>query len=414
MLQNREACLASFELLTGNHFYRPAHQIIFNEIQKLHSKGVAIDLLTVTEHLRTIGELERIGGAGYISGIMSVVPSVENVEHYAKILNDKYILRSCISIAHRMADWSYNERMDPDEVVDRCAKDITAVALGNIGIETEGMADALYERHRIIKERGYSGIPTGWEGIDDLLMEGLPIGLPTIITGIPGTGKTAFVIQLLDQMAAKAPVLYFSLEMTKARVWSRRCAMRIWKARLADRDFNETWIANTGVKIDNNPAWKAIVEDETNWHIDDRTRLTFPQITQSIRRFKREHPDLKVVAIDHLGRVQLTKHGGGRQSEREEATISMTDLCKELDIIIIWVIQPDTGFVREHAGRPISTANLDYFTIAGREAGQMLCIVRPEGSDEIKIYITKGRHGGTGGIIKMRFWTQAQTFVEIG
>lgn len=417
MLLDAESCTAGLELLDSTHFYRPGNAIIFDAIRAMHGKGDAIDTITVSNYLKDDGELEKVGGRAFLSGLVAVVPSVENVEHYGKIVKQHAFRRAAISEGNKLVDRAY--RLDSEDEILELASKLPSIqeslegVIGFDGVDTEGAAESLYRRHRKIKERGYAGIPTGWSQIDKKLLEGLPIGYPAIISGVPGTGKTAFLIQLLDQVAVKNRILLFSLEMPKARVWSRRCASQLYRFGLTDESFNETFIANTGNQIISNPEWKTVVEDETNWHIDERTRLTFPQIIRAIRGFKRKHPDMMIAAIDHLGRVRLTKSGGGRQQEREESVVAMTDLAKELEIIIIWVIQPDTGYLREGKGRPITSGNLDYFTNAGKEAGAMLCLVRPEGGDDVKVYITKGRHGGTGGMVKMRFVTRAVTFEEL-
>lgn len=416
MLLDSEACVVGLEILKPEYFYSGAHSMMLEAMRAMQLNGSAIDLVTVTNYLRDKNNLERVGGPGYLAGLVNVVPTVEHTEHYASIVKDKAFLRAAIKQAERLLDAAYRSETT-DDVLDIASRlpsipDELETFLGTNGADTGSAAESLYERHRMIAERGFSGVKTGWLRIDDCLLEGIPIGYPMILSGIPGTGKTAFLIRLLDQISERHRVLFYSLEMPRARVWSRRCASMLYINRMTDPGFNESQIANTHKVIEAHPQWKQHIENEKNWHIDERTRLSFPQIIRGIRRFKREHPDLMVVAIDHLGRVRLKSRTNQNQRERELAIVAMTDLAKELEIVIIWVIQPDTKYIRDPGNRPPSVASLDYFTKAAQEAGAMFALVRKEDSDEVTVYITKGRHGGTGGKVKMRFRTNVQTFEE--
>jgi replicative DNA helicase len=226
MMLERQACMKAFEIITEDDFYRPGHRIIFETIKEMfHEEDVPADLLTVTNRLREKGELEKIGGAGYLSGLLSVVPSVENVEHYAKILRDKSLLRSCIGVAHRLADWSYGEKMDPEEIIDKASGDFLELA--------QKREERDFARMEDLAQTTFEQMPTSLEDVKrrflettfkdfDNIYHGFYAGEYVILAARPSVGKTSLALNIATMLGELGKgIVIFSLEMPKEQLATR-------------------------------------------------------------------------------------------------------------------------------------------------------------------------------------------------
>ena len=118
MLTTKEAVSKAIQWVSANQFYKDAHVRIFSCMSDLFDKGEPIDAISVADRLKKKKELEGVGGAYYITGLAESVPTTANVEHYAKIILEKHLLRKLIQVAHEVSKDAFEDSQDVDDILD--------------------------------------------------------------------------------------------------------------------------------------------------------------------------------------------------------------------------------------------------------------------------------------------------------
>ncbi len=97
-LAGSAACLTQCQERFGgaNPFYLLTHQDIFTALVNMRAADKAIDIITLKEHLTSVGKLDQVGGLGYIAGLPDAVPSAANLGHYLDIVWAKYLARRSV------------------------------------------------------------------------------------------------------------------------------------------------------------------------------------------------------------------------------------------------------------------------------------------------------------------------------
>ena len=242
MIFDEAALNKCMELLNKDDFYTSAHQRIFEAMDELFSKGVPVDIVTLSNALGN--DLDKVGGISYISSIVQNVISTENLAHYIAIAKEKGLLRKLVNAAGSIIDMSTKDEEDASIILDkseqliynisekRSTKDFYHIS------EIVKSAMALMEE---LKKRGSSitGVPTGFTELDTLTA-GLQKGTVTIIAARPGVGKTSFALNIAENAAIRnnIPVAIFSLEMGKEelvnKVLSSEALVPLVKMRIGD------------------------------------------------------------------------------------------------------------------------------------------------------------------------------------
>jgi len=184
--------------VTAEDFYDQNHRLIFAAITALQEAGTPVDIITVTDHLEKIEQLEKAGGAAYISGLASNTPGVSNITAYAEIVRDRAILRALILAANDIAESAYNPGgQPPREVLNAAEKLVFEISQhdGRRRREFAPLADFIAESVARLEKLAESpgaitGVPTGFADIDDMT-SGLQPGDLVIVAGRPSMGKTA-------------------------------------------------------------------------------------------------------------------------------------------------------------------------------------------------------------------------------
>ena len=208
-------------------FYKDAHKKIYESIQELFSASESIDILTVTQKLRSKGELDHVGGAYYISQLTNRVASAAHAEAHARILVQKFILRELIRISGKVIQNAYDETTDVFDLLDETESELFAVAEGNIRKDYESMASLLFKaqseiENAMLREDGVSGVGTSFTELDKIT-SGWQKSDMIVIAARPGMGKTAFVLSMARNVAVdhQKPVAIFSLEMSSIQLVNR-------------------------------------------------------------------------------------------------------------------------------------------------------------------------------------------------
>jgi len=415
LMLEKDACSLVTDILQVDTFYKTEHQIIYASIFKLFQDSNPVDIITVVNELRKMGELETAGGAKYITQLTQRVASTANLETHARILNQKYIQRTLISSSSELIRDAYDDSSDAFELLDKAERNLFKIASGTIKKNFAKMSDLIIEAKAAIvdaskQEDGLSGVPSGFDELDRMTSGWQKSDL-IILAARPGMGKTAFVLSMARNAAVqfKQPVVVFSLEMSAVQLVTRLIASetelsaeKLKKGKLEQHEWHQL---------------EAKIREltEAPLFIDDTPSLSIFELRAKARRLKNSH-DISMIIIDYL---QLMTVGGdiSRNSNREQeiSTISraLKGLAKELNVPVIALSQ----LSREVEKRAIKIPQLSDLRESGaieQDADMVVFIYRPEyysldndgdgNSVEnlAEIHIAKHRNGSTG-VVELDF-----------
>ncbi|MFA6418691.1 MAG: replicative DNA helicase [Candidatus Margulisiibacteriota bacterium] len=339
MLLDKNAVFRAAESLTPDSFYRDAHRYIFEAILILFDKGEPVDLVTVTETLRKSGKLDAVGGSIYIADLINSVPTAANIDHYSKIVEEKYILRRLIESGTNMVADAFFDPHHIDDVLDNAEKMIFDIAMRH---SREGFhkidaviknvldkIDSLYGKNQSI-----TGVPTGYADLDNMTA-GFQNSELIIIAARPSVGKTAFALNIAQDVAirSKIPVAIFSLEMSKESLAQRMlCA----EAEIEQQKLKTATLSDTG--------WKKLTRalgrlSEAPIFIDDSASMSSTEIRAKARRLKLER-GLGLIIIDYLQLMRGNKSRvENRVQEISEIARSLKVMARELECPVVALSQ---------------------------------------------------------------------------
>jgi replicative DNA helicase len=339
ILLENDAINLVLELLRPEDFYRESHRKVFRAMIELTDRSEPVDLITLSEYLKSRGELDAVGGSAYLASLADFVPTAANIAYYARIVREKSILRSLIRTATEIATRGYEEQGNVEEFLDIAEKVIFAiseqkikasfVAVGDMIKDTLKTVEKLYERKEMV-----TGVPTGYEDLDKLTAGLQPSDL-IIVAGRPSMGKTAFSLNIAANAAfAGVGVAVFSLEMAKEQLVLRMLCSearvnnsKVRSGYLAERDFPK--LANAAGRL-----------HEALIYIDDTPAISVLELRAKARRLVRDRSKkVGLIVIDYL---QLMRGMGGasnREQEISEISRSLKALAKELAVPVIAISQ---------------------------------------------------------------------------
>ncbi|HZI92921.1 MAG TPA: replicative DNA helicase [Patescibacteria group bacterium] len=337
ILENRALNQAQ-EILKEDDFYREGHRKIFRVMETLTERSAVIDLVTLKNELVRSGDLDAVGGPAYISSLIDGVPKSANVEHYARIVKEKSILRGLIDAGNRIINQCYEGEGSAEDLLDEAQKQIFAIAEGNlrsgfvpvrdVATPTLEYIDRLHERKELI-----TGIPTGYERLDEMT-SGLQNNDLIILAARPSMGKTALALNMAQHVATKAgrTVGLFSLEMSKEQLFLRMlCA----QARV---DAHKLRIGRLG-KDEWTRLTLAFGElTEAKIFIDDSPGLSIFEMRAKARRLKAER-GLDLLIVDYLQLMRGRARYENRTQEVSDISRSLKGLAKELGVPLIALSQ---------------------------------------------------------------------------
>lgn len=340
LLLDKDAIIKVADVIQPDDFYRSDHNLIYEAMQVLFEKRIPIDLVTLTEQLEANKKLDDIGGSTYLASLANAVSGAANILHYANIVREKSILRRLISAASNISELGFEETEQVASVMDRAESLLFAVSQKYLKDKfipiKDVLADAFDRIDKIHRDKGaIRGVPTGFRDLDSKLA-GLQKSDLIIIAARPSMGKTAFVLNIAENIAVeeKIGVAIFSLEMSKEqlveRLLSSQSGIDSWKLRtgnLSDDDFPKIGYAMG-------------VLSEAPIFIDDSPVATVMEIRAKARRLQMEQ-NLGVVIIDYLQLMEGQRHGGdsNRVQEISEISRSLKTLARELDVPVIALSQ---------------------------------------------------------------------------
>ena len=338
MLIDKNAITKGIEILKSYSFYRDAHRFIFEAILELFDKGEPIDLVTVTETLNKNGKLNAVGGSVYIADLIGSVPTAANIEHYAKIVEEKSILRELIDAGTKIVGRSFEEDGDVSLILDEAEKLIFSIAMKRVREKffklDEVLKKVLDKIDRLYgKKEALTGLPSGYPDLDRLTAGFQPADL-IIVAARPSVGKTALALNIAANLSIKyqIPVAIFSLEMSKDQLAQR---MLCSEAEIDAQRLKTASLPDTG--------WKKLTKSlgrlsEAQIFVDDTAAITAMEIRAKARRLQIEK-GLGLVIIDYLQLMSGRSRVENRNQEISEIARSLKTLARELDIPVIAISQ---------------------------------------------------------------------------
>jgi len=338
ILLENEALNQVLEVLQEGDFYREAHRRIFSAIVHLYEHSEPVDLITLSEVLKTRSELEDVGGVEYLNSLVNSVPTAANISYYAKIIKEKAILRKLINRATEIVSQSYSNSGDVDDLVDQAERTIFEISEDRVRPSFYPIKDLikssfktierLYEKRQLI-----TGVPTGFQKLDELT-SGLQPSELIIIAGRPSMGKTAFALNIAQHASIQAsvPAAIFSLEMSKEQLAIR---MLCSEARVDAHRLRGGFLSESD--------WPKLTRaagslSEAPIFIDDTPGLSALEMRAKSRRLKIEH-NLGLVIVDYLQLMRGRSSSETREQEISDISRSLKALAKELSVPVIALSQ---------------------------------------------------------------------------
>ncbi|MDF2568785.1 MAG: dnaC [Sporomusa sp.] len=355
MMIEREAISKVCEIIRPEDFYREAHRLIYNAMMELFNKNDAVDLVTVVEVLRRDEKLEPAGGIAYVSALANSVPTAANVMYHARIVEEKALLRNLINTATHVAGMGYEANETVAVIMDKAEKMILEVSQRKAGQEFASIKNIIFDVFDKVSELysskgGITGLSTGFKDLDKLTSGLQPSDL-ILIAARPSMGKTAFVLNIAQNIAIKekSSVAFFSLEMSKEQLVQRMLcaeapidAQRLRIGELENNDWDK--LVRAADRLAAAPIF-----------IDDTAGITVMEMRSKARRLKIEH-DLKLIIIDYLQLMQGSagsSRSENRQQEISEISRSLKALARELKVPVIALSQLSRGVESRQVKKPM-------------------------------------------------------------
>jgi len=403
MLLSQEAVAEVFEQVKAADFYAPKHELIFEAIVNLYSKGEPTDVITVTDELVKSGNLVRAGGADYLHTLTSIVPTAASSAFYAAIVKEKSILRHLVEVGTRIAQMGYSNEGEVEDLVNSAQAEVYSVARANAADEFSTLGDSLQaaiDDIELAQNRGGElvGVPTGFAELDELT-HGLHPGQLIIVAARPAVGKSTLAVDFIRNAAIRynKPAIFFSLEMGRSEI-----AMRMLSA--------ETSIPLQSMRkgMVDNSDWTKIVSvrgqlNSAPLYIDDSPNLTLVEIRAKCRRLVKQY-GLKLIVIDYLQLLTSGKKVESRQQEVSEFSRSLKLLAKELNLPVIAISQLNRQIEQTKDKKPDISQLRESGSL--EQDADVIILLHREGigekdhprSGEADLILAKQRNGPTGTI----------------
>ena len=363
------------DLLEADMFYLPQNRRIYREIERLYSESGAVDFVTLLAAVQEAGVFETEQEAKvYVTQLAEWVPSLSNIEHYAKIVVQRYRVRSLVEAAQDILE-STGEETDADILLEHAERQIYQIRAGSasnaLTAISDGIVDALSHLQEISgpNRDKFLGIPTGFTQLDAMLT-GLGRSDLIILAARPGMGKTSFALNILTNVAKrqKLGVAMFSLEMTKDQLINRI---------LSGEAIVQSQAFRTGNLTDDN--WTDIVRasevlSRTHIYLDDTSQITVAEMKAKIQRINQDprEGNIDLVIIDYLQLMSTGKRTENRVQEISEITRNLKIMAKDLNVPIIALSQLSRSAEKNRTDhrppRPVRAARLRLHR-AGRRLG---------------------------------------------
>lgn len=403
ILIDNEGLPSALEVLRGDEFYRDSHRTIFRAFQELFERNEPIDLVTVADHLAEKNQLEAIGGATYLASLAEMVPSATNVQIYAKIINEKALLRRLIQAAHEIMAWCYGGGKTVEEILDVTEATVFNITENRLRSSYFALKDVVKKSIEVIESfqenrEMVTGVPSHFVDLDKITA-GFQASDLIIIAGRPSMGKTALALNIARNAALESavPVGFFSLEMSKEQL-----AMRLLcsEARVDSHKIRTGFLSRQECAKMLTAAGYFM---DTALYIDDTPAISSLELRAKARRMKADR-GLGLIVVDYLQLMRSRDGAERREQEISEISRSLKALAKELNVPVIALSQLNRKVEERHDKRP-QLSDLRESGAIEQDADVIAFVYRDEAYNPMttekgiaEIIVSKQRNGPTGRI----------------
>ncbi|PUZ29058.1 replicative DNA helicase [Chitinophaga parva] len=418
------------EILKSDCFYVEAHKKIFLAMIRLAGKSMPVDILTVVEELRFMGELDLVGGPFYVSQLTNSVVSSANVEAHARIILQKFIQRELIRISGEILSESYEDTADVFDLLDSAESKLFEITNNHLRKNYDSIDRVLVntmKRIEDLRNKGddITGVPSGFPSLDKVTYGWQPTDL-IILAARPAVGKTAFALNLVRNAALhpRFPkgAAIFSLEMSSGQLVARILAAeaeikleKITRGKLEEYEMKK--LMTHGVeRLAKAPIF-----------VDDTPALNIFELRAKCRRLVHNN-GVGIIIIDYLQLMSGSADGKNTNREQEISKISreLKGLAKELQVPVIALSQLSRDVEKRKDGNKMpQLSDLRESGAIEQDADMVLFLYRPEYYDinqnemgesnkgETHVRIAKHRNGQLD-TIKLRAVLEYQRFEDDG
>jgi replicative DNA helicase len=400
------------EGLKVEDFYRERHREVYESMLALFTAGESIDVLTVTEHLRSRGRLDSAGGQAEIDALTAAVPAVGNLRQYAQIVRDRALLRRLLTASYEIQASVHGHEAPPRELVEWAERAVLEVAHDDRQKDFRLVGEVLHAEVRKWQElsaegRSLTGTPSGFADLDSIT-GGFQPGNLIIIAARPSMGKSALVTNMAENVALnkdnRRPVALFSLEMSEAELAQRFIASQ---ASIKGDDLRKG-------RLRDEAKWKRVLRtageyDAAPLYVDDSSDIGIMDVRAKARRLHQqamaEYGGLGLVIVDYLQLMRADSRIENRVQQVGEMSRGLKILARELSVPVIALSQLSRGVESRTDKRPMLSDLRESGQIE-QDADLVMFIYRdeyyfPETTDkpgEAELIIAKHRNGGLGDV----------------
>ncbi len=406
LLIDADAIVKIADTIDADDFYDERHARIYEAIKQLYEKHSPIDVLTLSDQLKSVGFIDMVGGPAYLTELTNFVPTAAHVEQYAEIVAQKALRRRLIKASQDIVGYGFDEARSLQQLIEEAESRLFEVSQKHIKQDVTSLETILAESFdrldELHKDKGkIRGVPTGFKDLDNILA-GLQRSDLFILAARPSMGKTALALNIAHNVALKSelPVLLFSLEMSKEQLVDRMLAMEsgvdAWALRtgnLSDADFEKLGQAMGSLS-------------EAQIFIDDSPGITVSDLRTKARREAHTRP-LGLIIVDYL---QLMSGGSkfgnefNRVQEISEISRGLKGIARELNVPLMALSQLSRS-VESRSPQIPQLADLRESGSIEQDADVVAFIYREEyynpetdRKNVTDIFIKKHRNGPTGGV----------------
>ncbi|WCG37804.1 replicative DNA helicase [Aerococcus urinaeequi] len=354
ILLDSDVFISVLEYVSADDFYSRANQLIFEAMEELNRDDEAIDALTVQQKLNNMHMLENVGGYEYIFQLANDTPTAANAEYYARIVEEKSLLRKLIQASNKIARESFEQEESVSVILDEAEKSILNVAENRNRNGFIHIRDVVFESMQNLDDlskngQDVTGIPTGYPDLD-AMTAGLQPEELIILAARPAVGKTAFALNIAQNVATKQDgvVAVFSLEMGAGSLVNRMiCAEgsinagHLRTGQLTEDEWSDLIVASGALS-------------EADIYIDDTPGIRVTEIRSKSRRLLKERGRLDLIVIDYLQLIEGSgKRNENRQQEVSDISRQLKKIAKELHVPVIALSQLSRGVEQRQDKRPV-------------------------------------------------------------
>jgi replicative DNA helicase len=403
ILLDNQAINVCLERIRAEDFYKAGHQTIFEAMALLSDRREPIDIITLGQQLRSMGQLDAIGGVQSLSYLASAVPNAANVAYYARMIKEMSIRRRLIHESSDIINSAFELEGDIEEFLDTTEQRILGVSDFRVNSSFHRVSDIVQDSIRIVEKlydqkEPVTGVPSGLMKLDRMTAGFQPSDL-VIVAARPSMGKTALVLGWSQFIGIyhKKPVAFFSLEMSKEQLVLRMLCSEsrinnssVRTGSLTERDFAR--IVDGASRI-----------SEAEIFIDDTPAITITELRAKARRLHRDH-QLGIIIVDYLQLLRSPAYSHSREQEISDISRSLKALAKELNVPVVALSQLNRSVESRTDKRPMMSDLRESGAIE-QDADLIMFIYRDEVYNKetpdkgvAEIIIAKQRTGPTGAI----------------